>query len=219
MFHASHVHESTHSSRKCRLATLARLHRSWPPVSTVSSRSSQLPFSSSPASRPWDGRGVFRSQVFLAILLNIRVPNIAPPAIGMGTLFYMIGAILKTHPPPPVNPSNTEGVAVPKASQAMAGLLYIYVCFYSMGWGPIPWVYGTSIRQHPGLICSSLRLVSDIFPTRTRHIGLSLASSTQWLFSKWSDKQPLDLHSPGLQTSSSRKLLHLRSLHWAGSCS
>ncbi|KAF8068086.1 general substrate transporter [Lyophyllum atratum] len=85
-------------------------------------------------------------------------------AMGMGTLFYIIGAILKTHPPPPV----INGQAPPDpppASKAMAGLLYIYVCFYSMGWGPLPWVY-----------------VSDIFPTRTRHYGLALASSSQWLW-------------------------------------
>jgi len=82
-------------------------------------------------------------------------------AMGMGTLFFIIGAILKTHPPQtnpvPENPA--------PASQAMAGLLYIYVCFYSMGWGPLPWVY-----------------VSDIFPTRTRHYGLALASSSQWMW-------------------------------------
>lgn len=45
-------------------------------------------------------------------------------------------------------------------------MLYIYVCFYSLGWGPLPWVY-----------------VADIFPTRTRHIGLAVASASQWLFS------------------------------------
>ena len=49
----------------------------------------------------------------------------------------------------------------------MAAMLYIYVCFYSLGWGPLPWVY-----------------VSDIFPTRTRHYGLSVASSSQWLWSE-----------------------------------
>ncbi|KAJ2991350.1 hypothetical protein NUW54_g8216 [Trametes sanguinea] len=47
----------------------------------------------------------------------------------------------------------------------MAAMLYLYVCFYSMGWGPLPWVY-----------------VSDIFPTRTRHYGLAVASASQWLF-------------------------------------
>jgi len=85
-------------------------------------------------------------------------------AMGMGTLFFIIGAVLKTHPPPLVVPGQPPPVP-PPASKAMAALLYIYVCFYSMGWGPLPWVY-----------------VSDIFPTRTRHYGLALASSSQWLW-------------------------------------
>ncbi|KAF8982014.1 general substrate transporter [Cyathus striatus] len=84
-------------------------------------------------------------------------------AMGMGTLFFIIGAILKTHPPPVV--AAGESVSPPPASKAMAAMLYIYVCFYSMGWGPLPWVY-----------------VSDIFPTRTRHYGLALASASQWLW-------------------------------------
>ncbi|KAG6831039.1 hypothetical protein H0H87_006347 [Tephrocybe sp. NHM501043] len=81
-------------------------------------------------------------------------------SFGMGTLFFIIGAILKTHPP-----STDPNVAPPPASKAMAAMLYIYVCFYSMGWGPLPWVY-----------------VSDIFPTRTRHFGLATASASQWLW-------------------------------------
>lgn len=48
----------------------------------------------------------------------------------------------------------------------MAAMLYLYVCFYSMGWGPLPWVY-----------------CADIFPTRTRHYGLAVASGSQWLWS------------------------------------
>jgi len=80
-------------------------------------------------------------------------------AIGMGVLFYIIGALLKTFPP---NPNASEPSP---ASKAMAAMLYIYVCFYSLGWGPLPWVYS-----------------SDIFPTRTRHYGLAVASASQWLW-------------------------------------
>ncbi|KAG5219901.1 substrate transporter [Salix suchowensis] len=83
---------------------------------------------------------------------------------GMGSLFFIIGAILKTHPPPKLDPNATTNPSPPPASQAMAAMMYIYVCFYSMGWGPLPWVY-----------------CSDIFPTRTRHYGLALASASQWL--------------------------------------
>lgn len=52
-------------------------------------------------------------------------------AMGMGTLFFILGAILKTHPPP------AAAATPPPASQAMAAMLYIYVCFYSMGWGKL----------------------------------------------------------------------------------
>ena len=53
-------------------------------------------------------------------------------ALGMGTLFFIIGALLKEFPPPIGAPNP------PPASEAMAAMLYIYVCFYSMGWGPLP---------------------------------------------------------------------------------
>ena len=81
-------------------------------------------------------------------------------AIGMGVLFFIIGALLKSFPPDPKNPQPSP------ASKAMAAMLYLYVCFYSLGWGPLPWVYS-----------------SDIFPTRTRHYGLAVASASQWLWS------------------------------------
>jgi sugar porter (SP) family MFS transporter len=85
-------------------------------------------------------------------------------AMGMGIMFFIIGALIKTHPPPATS-ANTVVTAIPPASRAMAAMLYIYVCFYSIGWGPLPWVY-----------------VSDIFPTRTRHYGLAVGSASQWLW-------------------------------------
>ncbi|KAF9457604.1 general substrate transporter [Collybia nuda] len=97
--------------------------------------------------------------IFFAVESLGRKLSLIISSIGMGSLFFIIGAILKTHPPDP------KAASPPPASQAMAGMLYIYVCFYSMGWGPLPWVY-----------------VSDIFPTRTRHYGLALASASQWLW-------------------------------------
>ncbi|PPQ76088.1 hypothetical protein CVT26_004595 [Gymnopilus dilepis] len=98
-------------------------------------------------------------------------------AMGMGTLFFIIGAILKTHPPPAAN-ANVVVSNPPPASKAMAAMLYIYVCFYSMGWGPLPWVY-----------------VSDIFPTRTRHYGLATASASQWLWNFVVSKVTPDLNT------------------------
>ncbi|KAK0199772.1 general substrate transporter [Desarmillaria ectypa] len=103
--------------------------------------------------------------VFFGVEWLGRKLSLTISAFGMGTLFYIVGALLKTHPPPATSPSDTSVVSPEPASQAMAAMLYIYVCFYSMGWGPLPWVY-----------------VSDIFPTRTRHYGLALASASQWLW-------------------------------------
>ncbi|KAH9940143.1 general substrate transporter [Epithele typhae] len=97
--------------------------------------------------------------VFFLVETLGRKLSLLISALGMGTLFFIIGALLKTHPPP------AQAIDPPPASKAMAAMLYIYVCFYSMGWGPLPWVY-----------------VSDIFPTRTRHYGLATASASQWLF-------------------------------------
>ena len=99
--------------------------------------------------------------VFLMVDSLGRKVSLFISSVGMGTLFFIIGALLKTHPPP------KNAVTPPPASKAMAAMLYIYVCFYSMGWGPLPWVY-----------------VSDIFPTRTRHYGLATASASQLLFSE-----------------------------------
>ena len=53
----------------------------------------------------------------------------------MGTLFFIVGALEMVFPPP-----TAVGVEPPPESKAMAAMLYIYVCFYSMGWGPLPYV-------------------------------------------------------------------------------
>ncbi|KAG6829259.1 hypothetical protein H0H92_005139 [Tricholoma furcatifolium] len=84
-------------------------------------------------------------------------------SIGMGTLFFAIGTILGAYPPLFAFQVDTH---IPTGSAiAMAILLYVYVCAYSIGWGPISWLY-----------------VAEIFPTRTRHHGLAVASASQWFW-------------------------------------
>ena len=80
--------------------------------------------------------------------------------IGMGVTFFIVGALLKLFPPDP------KASEPSLSGKAMAAMLYIYVCFYSFGWGPLALVYS-----------------SEIFPTRTRHYGLAVASASQWLWS------------------------------------
>ncbi|KAJ3766961.1 sugar transporter [Lentinula raphanica] len=92
-------------------------------------------------------------------------------SLGMGILFFIIGALLKTHPPPASN-ANDAPPSPSRASQAMAAMLYLEGVCYVIGWGPLPWIY-----------------VSEIFPTRTRHYGLSLASASQWLWNFVISKQ------------------------------
>jgi len=84
-------------------------------------------------------------------------------AMGLGTTYFIVGAILKTHPVQTI--SGYSGTPS-SASKAMAAMLYISACFFAVGVGPVPWIY-----------------VSDIFPTRTRHYGLAIASASHWLFS------------------------------------
>jgi len=105
-----------------------------------------------------------------------RKPSFIISAYGMGVCWFIIGAILKTHPPPPgtANPPATP----PPASQASAAMIYIFVIFYSMGWGPLPWVY-----------------CADIFPTRTRHYGMAVASASQWLFNFMLTKLTLQIET------------------------
>ncbi|KAJ7304531.1 general substrate transporter [Mycena albidolilacea] len=116
--------------------------------------------------------------VFFGVEWLGRKASLFISAMGMGTCFFIVGAILKTHPPPAVD-ANTVVPESP-ASKGMAAMLYIYVCFYSMGWGPLPWVY-----------------CADIFPTRTRHYGMAVASASQWLWnftlSKTTPQMVLDL--------------------------
>ncbi|KAJ4467618.1 general substrate transporter [Lentinula lateritia] len=77
-------------------------------------------------------------------------------SMGMGILFFIIGALLITHPPPAAS-ANDAPSSPSRASQAMAAMLYLEGVCYVIRWGPLPWIY-----------------VSEIFPTRTRHYGLAL---------------------------------------------
>ncbi|EJU00595.1 sugar transporter [Dacryopinax primogenitus] len=78
--------------------------------------------------------------------------------LWMAIMFFIIGAILQTHPP-------TLGQSVSNWSIGVAISLYIYVLPYSFSIGPIPWVY-----------------CSEIFGNAIRHYGVAWAAATQWIF-------------------------------------
>ncbi|KAJ6478097.1 general substrate transporter [Mycena vitilis] len=100
--------------------------------------------------------------VFFGVEWLGRKASLFISAMGMGICFFIIGAILKTHPPPATS-ANTVVADPPAASKGMAAVLYFYVLFYSLGWGA-------------PVYCA------DIFPTRTRHYGMAVASASQWLW-------------------------------------
>lgn len=52
--------------------------------------------------------------------------------IGMSLMFFILGAMLKAHPTV-AHPGLVTSPA--PASRAMAGIIYLFVCFYSLGWG------------------------------------------------------------------------------------
>ncbi|KAN0107451.1 General substrate transporter [Russula decolorans] len=118
---------------------------------------------------------VIATTIFIFFFLNAwgRRPLLFVSAIGMGILFFIVGALLKIYPP-----ASTPQPNPPASGRAMAAAIYIYVCFYSMGWGPLPWVYA-----------------SDIFPTRTRHYGMAVASSSQWLWNYVVSKVTPTIHT------------------------
>ncbi|KAJ3864834.1 hypothetical protein EV359DRAFT_63665 [Lentinula novae-zelandiae] len=77
------------------------------------------------------------TSIFIFIFFGVETLSRKLPffmsAMGMGTRFSIVGAIIKTHPPPATS-STSVVAAISPASQGMAAMLYIYVCFYSMGW-------------------------------------------------------------------------------------
>ena len=103
-------------------------------------------------------------------------------AMGMGITFYIIGAILKIHPPTSPN-ANVPAPLPSPASKAMAATLYVYVCFYPMGWGKRHHLMDIVVYRltHYSRYAGPLFWVylSEIFPTRTRHYDLAFAGVCQ----------------------------------------
>ena len=66
--------------------------------------------------------------VFFVVETLGRRVSLFISAMSMGIVFYILGAILKTHPP-------VTAASPPPSSKAMAAMIYLFVCFYSMGWG------------------------------------------------------------------------------------
>lgn len=84
-----------------------------------------------------------------------RVTGMVTGSAVHAVLFFILGAVLKTYPP--------HGGPIKPASIAMIALLYFYVIVYSLGMGPIPWVYA-----------------SEIYPFRIREMGQMWFTALTW---------------------------------------
>lgn len=68
-----------------------------------------------------------------------RRPALVFGTIWMGTMMFIIGGVLHTHP------TDTSNSNISHASIAMVVMIYLYVIGYSASWGPTPWVYVSEI--------------------------------------------------------------------------
>ncbi|CED83916.1 sugar transporter [Phaffia rhodozyma] len=97
--------------------------------------------------------------IFVGIERVGRKWSLAFGALGMSLFLWIVGAIFVTHVP------NAKATSPSGASIGMAAMIYMFVIPYCFSWGPVPWVY-----------------CSEIFPTRVRAQGMSIAAATQWCF-------------------------------------
>ncbi|KAI9647783.1 hypothetical protein NHQ30_004171 [Ciborinia camelliae] len=79
---------------------------------------------------------------------------------GMAITMFSLGAVLATHPPIAGHVTNDT-----PSGKGMMAIIYLFVVFYSMSWGPIGWVY-----------------IGEIYPTRIRDWGMAISVMVVWLF-------------------------------------
>ncbi|EKM78126.1 hypothetical protein AGABI1DRAFT_114945 [Agaricus bisporus var. burnettii JB137-S8] len=83
-------------------------------------------------------------------------------ASGFVVLYSILAAIIATNPPVPDGVDGTANVVAQRAGVAMIFMLSI---IFSLSFGPVSWV-----------------LASEVFPTKTRAIGTSVATCANWAF-------------------------------------
>ncbi|CAL5869753.1 uncharacterized protein PFLUO_LOCUS3983 [Penicillium psychrofluorescens] len=110
--------------------------------------------------------GLFGAEKFVAVTVYLlffsemwgRKPTLVISAFLM-TLCFVIVTILN-HTTVAVTASGPTN-----AGRATVAMIFLTNAVYQFSWGPLPWPY-----------------CAEIFPTRIREVGVSVAVSTQWLF-------------------------------------
>ncbi|KAJ5511426.1 Major facilitator superfamily domain general substrate transporter [Penicillium expansum] len=109
--------------------------------------------------------GLFGAEKFITVGIYIlffsemwgRKPTLWISALLMAACFIIVTVVKETTPAP-------DAKATP-AGIGMVAMIFLTNSIYQFSWGPLPWPY-----------------TAEIFPTRIREIGTSVAVSTQWLF-------------------------------------
>ncbi|KAJ5424950.1 hypothetical protein N7465_000020 [Penicillium sp. CMV-2018d] len=109
--------------------------------------------------------GLFGAEKFITVGIYIlffsemwgRKPTLWISALLMAGCFIIVTVVKETTPEP-------DAKATP-AGIGMVAMIFLTNSIYQFSWGPLPWPY-----------------TAEIFPSRIREIGTSVAVSTQWLF-------------------------------------
>ncbi|KAA1467691.1 general substrate transporter [Dentipellis sp. KUC8613] len=95
-------------------------------------------------------------------------------AASLVALFSVLAAIIASFPP-------GEGITNFAAQRAGIGMIFMMSIIFSLSFGPISWV-----------------LASEVFPTRTRSIGTSVATCANWAFNVMlSETSPIAMNNIG----------------------
>ena len=99
-----------------------------------------------------------------------RRPSLLIGSIGMMSLLLIVGALEAVYGEPNPNPTGQlaalSWILKPEytnVSRAIVALSYLFVCTFSVTWGPTSWTYP-----------------SEIFPTQVRAKAVSLATASNW---------------------------------------
>ncbi|KAJ5817444.1 Major facilitator superfamily domain general substrate transporter [Penicillium robsamsonii] len=109
--------------------------------------------------------GLFGAEKFVTVGIYIlffsemwgRKPTLWISALLMAGCFIIVTVVKETTPEPDAKATS--------AGIGMVAMIFLTNSIYQFSWGPLPWPY-----------------TAEIFPTRIREIGTSVAVSTQWLF-------------------------------------
>ncbi|KAH0833114.1 general substrate transporter [Lanmaoa asiatica] len=94
-------------------------------------------------------------------------------AASFVALFSVLSALVASFPP-----GENQNLA---AQRAAIGMIFLMSIIFSLSFGPVSWV-----------------LASEVFPTRTRSVGTSVATCTNWLFNVLlSETSPIGMANAG----------------------